>query len=138
MLENFWQPTGSRSGLICSVFTLRNVKYTDFVKLFGKHHNIDRDDDTYSWLFMLYNGNKVEIRFSIRDYVLDRMHRLELARHPAAPIEDVDILSVMSGKEDAETVISVLLGLFNGSDYEKKLNKHAMIIRVIRNEKDIF
>lgn len=105
------------NGLVCSVLDIDGIPYNDFCELFGQPHEIEKNKS--SWLFELFNGIKIQIRYNEADYVIRRMNKLNLRSHSPVKIEDVDYLSIMGDTRYTVLFCSYLKSLFSLSLEDK-------------------
>ena len=131
MLDSLMKPTTSRSGLVCSVFRIFNVKYQDFVDVFGPPHNVDKENIHATWLYKMYDGVKVEVRYDRDDYTLYKLQKSKARSMTRVSFDEIDFLEVMMNPEDVPILISFLLSVFRGSHYEKRINNHDVIKKIL-------
>jgi len=136
-LHNFMTQAPNRNGIICSVFRVYNIKYLDFVDVFGEPHNIDKYDNEASWLYEMYNGFKVEVRYDKNDYAIHQLEKLKLRSYPRVLFEKIDFLDVMTSHENAPIFISLLLSIFKGSHYKSfGVSDFRDVIKKVLNNED--
>lgn len=133
MFNDFLKKTSSKSGIICSVWDVKNIPYLNFIDVFGDPHKIKNSEA--EWLYDLYNGAKIAIRYDKSDYTLNKMQKLKLQRMKEVEFEEVDELTIMGGEENAKIVISLLSSIFPESR-SKHIDKKATIKRVMNDERN--
>ena len=133
MFNGFLKRTNSDSGIICSVWSVENIKYPDFVEIFGEPHKTE--NSSTKWLYEMYTGAKIAIRYNKSDYTLKMMQKLKLQRMKEVDFEDIDELTVMGGEENAKIVIGLLSSIFPEIK-SKYLDKKETIKRILRDERN--
>mgnify|MGYP001277133259 CR=1 FL=1 len=133
MFNNFLKKTNSESGIICSVWSVENIKYPDFVEVFGEPHVIKRSEA--QWLYDLYTGAKIAIRYNKSDYTLKMMQKLKLQNMKEPDFKEIDELTIMGGEENAKIVVGFLSSIFPEIK-SKHLDKKETIKRILRDERN--
>lgn len=130
MINDFMTREKERSGITCSVFHVDNILYNDFVEEFGRPHFTK--DGNAEWLYKMYNGEKISIKYDKNNFILNKMRRLKLKSHGGVSLKEIDELEVMGSRDSVEIFISILLFLFplSRSDYG---NRHTSIKKVFND-----